>query len=1391
MKNLNFYKRAVSAISAVAMTSAMIVTPAFAANLMPAQGAVKYSFPYSKDTAAKDTETKYQDRISWNIHPKDGVNSDSVYSAAEASVVNHSFVKGEFYKATAMVKADSGIGGIFGYNNNLASYVEMDGKKGFISTPYKDETTATAAFVPLTGDHDENGWQRITVPLMYVNKSSSGIQFIYAFKNDNKNESVNITDVTIEKLDTALSVEDMPSEITIPTTGNTSEAELSAQLEVDGMQIENYEAYTLSSKNTPSIEMKYSYELDGEYPGVSIIDNKIHLTDEAYARDDVTINVKYNDVVYGNHTLTLVCPQGYTDLQARNPKLIGALVDDGELQVDYTFYCPQGYAENRKNAECIWYGKTDNGFEVIDGESGSTYSWKGPSPYSEVYAEIVKIENTNGDVSYLTDVKTGTATAPSAPTAKNVTISGVIEINKKLTATFDWEDKNNDPEGKHIYKWFTADDKNGKNKTQIGGLNETDNTYTIAGDLQGKYIQLEVTPVSISEYLPEGTPKSTDWYLIHGKNLMKDPGKNTIAWPQSYPNVKQDNEVLYNGSGSISVTAYENSTTKNWYSAAISDTTGVIIEKGDFYKATAMVKADSGVGNITTNNTALAAYAVMNGKAGFVDRPQSSNDYRTAMSLPLTGNKDSNGWQEISNFFLATKSGNSTVMFYSFKNDYEYETVYINGLRFEKIYPEIIYDNSSSTIEIPSKGNKVTAELNSRIMVEGRVFEDYDGFDATSNSDKLTTKYTYEPAEEYEGVSIDGKTITVTDEAYEREISVKVKYNDVVYGTQTIKLVCGQDNKNPQIRNLKLRGGIAEGSTLVVNYDFYDPKNIAENESNVSCVWEGKIGDTWQTIPVASGKTYTLTSADADNYSSVRVKVTAVNADGLQTEEEITNEALSAQLPTAENVGIIGEISNNGVAEAIFDYFDANDDEQGAHEYIWYIADDAQGTNETVIDGAVNAQYKIPDGSYGKYLRVVVTPKSVFDTTGTIPVTSDRYFIETENLLQNGGFEENSTGWNVYSGTSTSPSKDDYCSAYPAAAYNRSKNGMRVKLGNTANPNTAAELNLEKGTFYKVKLMVRLESTKNDSDKIYFGIGGNADVIYTYTSDLSKSKAKVGTDAALVNGGDFGMLLTTQWQSAEAYISAAKSGMTRLVFNIAKNTGVDFPNVYIDDVKVYKLTDAPLSVSVQNEIPVVASGESAKEYECSAALNVDSKQAIPAVTDVRYTLKEAYAGMSIVANKLRVTDDACAGSYILVGSYRGATHEYPFSIVNNTGSNLPQARNAGLTGSVVPGGKLEVVYEFYDPNGKAEDEQQRAVTWYGRTASTDWEQVDSAILSGTSITIPAAGFPYDELKAAISVSNGSESSVVVETNTAAAPTKPVASNVAISGKHFVGEVITG
>ena len=138
-----------------------------------------------------------------------------------------------------------------------------------------------------------------------------------------------------------------------------------------------------------------------------------------------------------------------------------------------------------------------------------------------------------------------------APIASDLVIKGKSEYGKKLTASYTYNDKEQNKEGKSLFYWYRADNKKGKNKKQVakGTL-----SYKVVKADQGKYLILEITPLATSG---ESTGSTVTAYVKVAANKApkavskKISGKTVVGSKLSLKYTYQDAESDKEGKTTI------------------------------------------------------------------------------------------------------------------------------------------------------------------------------------------------------------------------------------------------------------------------------------------------------------------------------------------------------------------------------------------------------------------------------------------------------------------------------------------------------------------------------------------------------------------------------------------------------------------------------------------------------------------------------------------------------------------------------------------------------------------------------------------------------------------------------------------------------------------------
>jgi hypothetical protein len=196
-----------------------------------------------------------------------------------------------------------------------------------------------------------------------------------------------------------------------------------------------------------------------------------------------------------------------------NPPVASDVVIAGSLEIGSTVTGTYTYTdlESDQQGESIftWYRADDasgTGETVIEGEDGISYTITLEDAGKYLAFEVTPVAET-GITTGSTVKSPYTQVANSPPSAVNAEISGVFDVCRELTASYEYSDPENDPEGGTVIKWFRSDNASGNNLLEI----HQGNNYTPTLEDEGKFISIEVTPAAESGASP-GEPVRSDFY---------------------------------------------------------------------------------------------------------------------------------------------------------------------------------------------------------------------------------------------------------------------------------------------------------------------------------------------------------------------------------------------------------------------------------------------------------------------------------------------------------------------------------------------------------------------------------------------------------------------------------------------------------------------------------------------------------------------------------------------------------------------------------------------------------------------------------------------------------------------------------------------------------------
>lgn len=178
---------------------------------------------------------------------------------------------------------------------------------------------------------------------------------------------------------------------------------------------------------------------------------------------------------------------------ASNLSVTGNLVNEQILTANYTYTDASNVLESGSTIK--WY-RSDDGSGTnkaeIDGETGSTYTITFNDEYRYFSFEVTPSNGSVSGLPYESSIVGAVITPATAPVVSNLVISGNLDNDSVLTASYTFSDLNGDSESGSSYVWYRSDDGSGTNKAAIDGA--ISQTYTVVNDDENKFLSVEVTP---------------------------------------------------------------------------------------------------------------------------------------------------------------------------------------------------------------------------------------------------------------------------------------------------------------------------------------------------------------------------------------------------------------------------------------------------------------------------------------------------------------------------------------------------------------------------------------------------------------------------------------------------------------------------------------------------------------------------------------------------------------------------------------------------------------------------------------------------------------------------------------------------------------------------------
>lgn len=601
------------------------------------------------------------------------------------------------------------------------------------------------------------------------------------------------------------------------------------------------------------------------------------------------------------------------------------------------------------------------------------------------------------------------------PVAENLTVQGIAEEGVVLEATYDYSDGGVGVEGASTIQWYHADDDQGTNAVAIDGATAT--TYLLGEADMNKYLMFEVTPVAEGGLMVgDAAMSAAVGAVVESPDTISNIKRlwartaETNSVPQLFGSqtersVAAGNGHVYIPSRNIGAVAVLDQA--NGFMIGKLDMTGISSENCVFSISGAEV---DDAGNILVCNLAIGVEKTFRVYrwADEESAPELLIEYNTVADRRLGDNFTVIGDVDANAAVYAVDKNTNQVLRWIITDGAipaEPEVITLAGysdddpwginpaaaplgpLASDKFYigswtqsPTLFNTDGTAvdTVNIVSTGTGLNYfEINDRAYTINHQRTKSNHYNA------VICDVTDGPADAFlHAESEVNGAVSASSQAGD---------NDIIIDGGDLYVVTLTPNNGLQFYQVLL--GIPTnfvsamtdpvGQTIEVTFDkvMAEPTTGAETEFTVN-VDGTEVDVTTVALSSEDNKTIVLTlaTAIADGTSTVTVSYSGTilqAADGTGvasfTDESVTNFA-GAAAPEAQNVAISGEANQDEVLTADYTYFDANDDPEGDTEFVWYRADDDQGTNQEIIIGANSDTYTVDAADAGKYIAVEVTP---------------------------------------------------------------------------------------------------------------------------------------------------------------------------------------------------------------------------------------------------------------------------------------------------------------------------------------------------------------------------------------------------------------------------------
>lgn len=572
----------------------------------------------------------------------------------------------------------------------------------------------------------------------------------------------------------------------------------------------------------------------------------------------------------------------------------------------------------------------------------------------------------------------------------------------------------------------------------------------------------------------------------------------------------------------------------------------------------------------------------------------------------------------------------------------------------------------------------------------------------------------------------------------------------------------------PIVKNLKVTGKNAKGESLKAVGEYYQEDGLS---GSVKYQWwySSNSDGVYSKIDNETSDILKVTEDFSDKY----IKVSAIAVSDLIGQgEEVFGDVIYPQVkPYAYNVKISGIAVEGMEASIDYTFADDNGDDEGESVFEWFISDTGTGNWEK-LEGEISDSYTIKNADIGKFLKAQVTPVakekpyvgSTVQSNVFGPVTS----FDSINLVKNSGFEDGTnTGWNVNrmggdDAKVEATKMDAYSGEWSGRFSGQTQNSTFMTYG----------VKLQGNIRYLETCMMKVapESSVDNVNIVFYG-EGNPKITYEYM------------EQAVINKSD--------WTRVSQVISVENDGTFSEMPQFWANGTTGYVS-YIDDFYMAPLLIKDISAEVPERINIPTSGEISSDIEIFGIFNQIGTSLGLEEEEAYWKIDSGVKGVYVKDNKLYVTSDAVSGTLNLKAvcepQFDGAvqtkfTKNYQIELVTND-NKTPRINSIKLLGDTSEKSSLNLEYDFYQVDGC---EDQSDIKWYvSDSLSGEYKEVSG---DGKNFNITDEYLNcYIKAEVTPKDSEGRIGQVAVS-NIAGPKTAPVAENVSIRGKGFVGDVI--